>query len=176
LLKYNIGDTVWYAKCRQEQVQIPCPTCFGKKQVELILGNGDSVVLPCDGCGWGFDGPRGFISEYQFLVEAELVVISGIESSICSEGEKNRYHGLHGYIYDEKDLYPTKEEAEQRSVEKKAEYDKEYSEQAEYIKKNVHKKFAWNARYHLTQAKKAREDAEYHDKMAQLCKNRARKE
>ncbi len=53
--KFKVGDTVWVAKCRYEPVQKLCPTCFGKKEVTLILGNGDSVILPCNSdLGYGY--------------------------------------------------------------------------------------------------------------------------
>lgn len=63
IMDAKVGDSVWYAKCGLEQVKRICPTCFGKLEVKLILGNGDGVILPCDGCGHGCDAPTGHIGE-----------------------------------------------------------------------------------------------------------------
>ena len=171
--KFKVGDTVWIAKCGIESVRKICPTCFGKKEVTLILGNGDSVILPCKGCGPGYDPPGGYISEYEYVTEPDSAVISGMTIEI-NHGEENvRYHGLQR-VYDEKDIWATKEEAQIVAEEKKAQLDKDQVTRAEHIKKDVQKSFSWNAHYHMRHAKKDRESAEYHDKMAVLCKARAK--
>jgi len=66
---FKIGDVVYFASAGQRQVDIPCPVCFGKREVTLILGNGDSVELPCDYCGKGYDGPRGYVLEYEYAAK-----------------------------------------------------------------------------------------------------------
>ena len=169
--KFKVGDTVWYAKCGIESVQKICPTCFGKKEVILILGNDEWVVLPCKGCAPGYDSPRGYISEYEYVSGPEIVVISGITIEISHDKENVRYQGKNR-IYDEKDIWATAEEARIVANEKKAQLDEDQITRAECIKKDVQKNFSWNAHYHIRHAKKDRESAEYHDKMAALCKKR----
>jgi len=142
--KYSIGDTVWLAKCRHEQVQVQCPTCFGKLKVTLILGNGDHVVLPCRGCEKGYDGPMGYVIEYDYVVEPELVHISGIEIQVNADGENARYRNG-PYVYDEAYLFSTREEAVVRGEDLKRRLDEEQRKRTDYLKKDVRKNFSWNA-------------------------------
>ena len=171
--KYKVGDTVWYAKCRWESVSKTCPTCYGKTRVTLILGNGDSVILPCHGCAPGFQYSTGKIQEYEYVVEAMPVTITGMRVEIKGEAEKVDYTSSF-YSYPEEDLFPTEQEAAEKAKEKKAQLDEDQSKRAESIKKNVRKSFSWNAHYHLSEAKKNRKQAEYHDKMAVICKARTK--
>jgi len=171
--KFKVGDAVWIAKCGIESVQKICPTCFGKKEVTLILGNGDSVILPCKGCVIGFDPPGGYISECEYVAEPEMMVIWGMDIKINHDGERVCYY-QQNRTYDDKDVYATKEEAQVRANEKKTQLEKEQTTRAEHVKKDIHKSFSWNASYHMRHAKKDRESAEYHDKMAVLCKARTK--
>jgi len=169
--KFKIGDSVWVAKCGLESVRKMCPTCFGKKEVTLILGNDDHVVLPCKGCAPGYDSPRGYISEYEYVTEPEMIVIDGMTIEIDHDKENVRYQTQHR-IYDEKDIWATEGEAHVVANKKKAQLDKDQVTRAKHIKKDIQKSFSWNANYHMRHAKKDRESAEYHDKMAVICKAR----
>ena len=171
--KFKIGDTVWYAQCGIGSVQKTCPTCFGKKEVTLILGNGDLVILPCKGCAPGYDSPRGYISEYEHIAEPEIIVITGMDVRTDLNKETVQYYsGCR--TYDEKDVWATKEEARTVANEKKTKLDEDQVTRAEYVKKDAQKSFSWNAHYHMRHAKKDRESAEYHDKMAVICKARTK--
>ncbi len=167
--KFKVGDAVWIAKCGLESVQKICPTCFGKKEVILILGNDEWIILPCRGCAPGFDSPRGYISEYEYVTEPEMIAISGISIEINYGKEKVEYR-QENRLYHEEDVYATEEEAQIRANEKKTQLEKKQITRAECIKKDVWKSFSWNANYHMRHAKKDRESAEYHDKMAVICK------
>jgi hypothetical protein len=173
--KFKVGDSLWYAKCRQESVSKICPICYGKMEVTLILGNGDQVILPCEGCGHSYSGPTGRISEYEFVVAPEPVTITKVEVELSNTGETATYFSSF-YVYDEKDLFETKAEAATRAQEKKQEYDKEQETRAECLKQNVRKSFSWNARYHMQEAKRNRKSAEYHEAKAVLCKARSKGE
>jgi hypothetical protein len=172
--KYKVGDSVWYAKCRWEPIRTLCPTCFGKKKVTLILGNGDQVTLPCEGCGRGYDPPSGYVHEYDYVVEPESIVICGMNVSIDGNKEKVDYRGGYGYVYYEDDLFLTREEALAKAQEKKAELENEQRTRSEYIKKEKQKSFSWNANYHMREAKRMRQQAEYHDGKAILCKAKSK--
>ena len=169
--RFKVGDTVWFAKCNWESVQKICPICFGKKVVTLILGNEDHVILPCRGCAPGFESPKGYITEYEYVVGPEIVVISGMTVEMNYDKEVVSYRSCHG-LYNDKDLYVTEEEARVRANEKKAQLDIDQTTRAEYIKKDVQKGFSWNAHYHMGHAKKDRESALRHDEQAKLCKER----
>lgn len=170
---FNIGDTVYYAAAGNKRIDIPCPICFGKRQVTLILGNGDSVELPCQYCGNGFDTPRGYIEEYEYIAEASPFLITGISINTTESGEKreyrsgsdNCYHNLH-----EDKCFATIEEALQAAISVKETMENEQKTRTEYIKKDKQKSFAWNAGYHMREAKRNRKDAEYHEEKAILCK------
>jgi len=169
--RLNVGDKIWFAKCAWEPVKRVCPTCYGKLEVKLILGNGDAVVLPCDGCSRGYMPPEGVIHEYEYVVEPMLVTVTGMDIDINGDKESIRYRGG-GYIYDAKDLFLTEKEAGLAALTKKQKLDNDQKTRAENIKHNVHKKFSWNASYHMREAKRKREDAERHDEKAKLCKER----
>jgi hypothetical protein len=173
--KFKVGDQVWWAKCRWESIRIPCPTCFGKLKVKLILGNDDEVILPCHGCAPGYESPRGYIEEYHYLSEPELICISGMDIEIHGDKETVRYNSSQ-CSYDEEDLFSEQTEALDKSKDKKRKLDEEQRTKAEYIKKKVHKDFSWNAHYHMGEAKRLRKTAEYHDKMAVVCKSKSKKE
>ena len=171
----KVGDKAWYAKCNWEPIRQLCPTCFGKKEVTLILGNSGRVVLPCGGCSHGFGIPTGFMSEYDYVVEPELIIITGIDIEIDGENKRVRYHSC-SYSFDAIDIFLTEEEARIKAEEKKKKLDEEQRTRAEHIKKDVHKKFSWNAHYHMREAKRLREDALRHDEKAKLCTAKISKE
>jgi lipoate synthase len=173
--EFNIGDRVWIPRYRQVYTEVQCPVCFGKKLVTVILGNGDEVILPCSNCehGIGTD-PSGTVMEYIVEQRAEPVTITGKEVHEDSDGKKVIYHSSGGYIYYSDKIFETQEEALAESVRLGEADKKDHEEKAEHIKKDKLKSFAWNAGYHLREAKKNRKDAEYHEHMAVLCKARSK--
>lgn len=64
-MPFAIGQTFYLPVNGSTRVQIPCPVCAGSLAVTVILGSGEKVGVPCDACGLGLSGPRGFIHEYQ---------------------------------------------------------------------------------------------------------------
>lgn len=175
MLKFKIGDLVWVARCGMERVKKLCPTCAGKREVTLILGNDDHVILPCKGCVVGFDLPRGYITEYEYIAEPEKIIISRATIYLEHDGETVEYR-CENRVFKEKEVFATEMEAQVEAQKIKAQLEEEQATRAKYIKKEVHKNFSWNASYHIRHAKKDRESAEYHDKMAVACKARSKKE
>lgn len=168
-MKFNIGETVYLATCDYIQMQITCPICYGKRKVILITGNDDQVELPCSYCMRGYDGPFGYVHEYDYVVKGESFTITQIDIEVSCEGEKCRYYSGTHYASDE-ELFATKEEALAAAVAIKAILDEQQRTRTEYIKKDKLKSFAWNAGYHLRAAKEHRKMVEYHDGMAVICK------
>jgi hypothetical protein len=168
---YKIGDTVWVTRVGQQPVTKPCPICFGKLTVTLIFGNGDECILPCSYCALGYDPPKGTVEEYEYIAEAEPRTITGTETSVSEGGEKATYRSGHWSM---EKVYATKEEALEEAVAHKDEYEKDQLTRAEYIKKDKNKSYSWNAGYHLRNAKRMRREIEYHEKMAVICKSRAK--
>jgi hypothetical protein len=176
---YNVGDIVWYAECGSREVSIQCPVCFGKRQVVVILGNDDQVTTPCSYCSHGYEPPNGRDTEYKFISEPKQYWITSIESKITADGELREYHSgtLTCYRRLENDkIFDTEEEALKKCEEVKAELEYEQTTKAEYLKEKAHKSFSWNAGYHLREAKRYKRQIEYHEKMAVLCKARAKEE
>lgn len=169
---YSVGDTVWLSRYAHEAVQKPCPVCFGNKQVTLILGNDDKVLLPCDSCGHGLDEPTGVVTEYEYVAKADHLVITRVESNITLEGEERRYYFAHRYANSE-NIFDSEAEALARCSQIIAQELLEDAK-AHRLKHNRLKSYAWNAGYHLRQARDHRERADYHDQKAVLCKTRAR--
>ena len=172
--QYHVNDTVWLARFNHEQVTKPCPVCFKTRQVTLILGNGDKVILPCNYCERGYIPPSGVITEYEYVAEARQIRITQVDSEETEDGTKYRYHSSPNYYHDDGNLlFDTAEEAQIKSLELKEKYEKEQLTRTENIKKSKHKSFSWNAGYHIGEAKRDRKSAEYHEKMAVICKERA---
>jgi len=168
---FNIGDVVWIARHGRQERHDPCPVCFGKLVVTVILGNGDEVDTPCSYCGAGFDGPRGWVTEYRIEPATATTVIMGRESrEQQGHAPEITYHGLGCYCYSQAIVFATEGEALAESVKLCEKEIKEQEERACFIKKNKIKSFAWNVGYHLREAKRLRDQIGYHERMAVLCK------
>jgi hypothetical protein len=178
---YNVGDKAWLARDERKAVEIPCPVCFGKLRVILTLGNGDEVSLNCNACERGYYGPQGTITEYEYTAGAIQVTIDGVDIEQSPRGEKREYRwGSTGGEYasswhnaHEGELFATKEEALEEC--KKLVSQREADQLREIaVKCKPGRSYSWNAGYHLTCAKKAHKEAEYHEKMAVVCKGRSK--
>jgi hypothetical protein len=174
--KWKVGDKPWLSHAGIQEVKKECPICTGKLTVELILGNGDHVILPCDYCGKGWDGPRGFVIEREFIVGVEQLTISQIDTEATEDGEKIHYHFFGHRYAGEDDLCETKEGAEVKSSEWIAQNAIEESTRAEYLKHNQNKTYSWTAGYHLREAKREEESAARHRERAKLCKAKSKME
>ena len=173
LSKYQVGDQAWHARCDWRAVKKLCPVCYGKLKVTLILGNEDSVTMPCDYCRVGFSTPTGEVEEYEHVIEPKLVTITAVELSISKTGTDVEYRdGC--YVYRDDTLFRDKAGAIAKGEELKVALDKEQEVGAARIKIKKHEKYSWNAGYHLRLAKRDRESAERHEQMAVLCKAKIR--
>ena len=171
--KRKVGDTVWVASCGSKKVQKPCPICFEKKEVTLILGNGDSVILPCEYCGHGFDKPTGTIDEYEYIAEPKQMTVTTVSIKATSEGERIEYQCGHRTL-DAIDVFDSEGEARVTADETARQKKQDDETVAERIKEYKRKSFAWNAGYHLREAERDRRSAEWHEENARLCKLRSR--
>lgn len=171
--QYNVGDKVWVAHCEIQKIEKPCSICFGKRKVTLILGDGSEVILPCEYCGKGFNAPSGVITEYEFIAEAIERIITEVHIRCTTAGGERKYHSGY-YHFEEDEVFDTREEALAKCAEVVKKQEEEQTTCTERIKANQRKNFSWNAGYHLRNAKKDRASAEYHERMAILCKGRAR--
>jgi len=170
----KVGDMAWIGTFENRESTIPCPICAGKLNVTLILGNGDSVILPCDYCGKGYGEPRGVIREYERIPRADVVVIDEVKVTKNSNGTKVEYATTNHSVFAEEELFASREKAIAYAHTLADEQMRKESTRAEYIKKDTNKTYSWNAGYHLCKAKQSHEQAEYHTRMAILCKAKAK--
>lgn len=170
--KYNVGDAVWVARYQRLPLSKVCPVCYEKREVVLILGNGDQVTLPCKYCQSGYDPPTGRVTEYEFTTNPERVTITEVRVSQSTEGETVEYLSSNYILYPNV-VFDTREEALAKGEELAKEQALLESTRVEYLKKDAKKSFSWNAGYHMREAKRHEKDAEYHREKAALCKARA---
>ena len=82
---FTVGDTYYLPHDNPTQITVPCPTCYGARKVTLILGNGEQVEIQCEGCGKGYEGPRGSVTEYRYEAHVSVFTIAGIHSMYNDE-------------------------------------------------------------------------------------------
>ncbi len=163
---FTVGASYWVARHGAEQVRVTCPVCHGQLAITVILGDGERVVVPCESCGIGFRGPRGFIEEYVYEPNAEQVTVTGIDSipRDMSMGDDWRLRTeSHGYTYAGRDLYPTQAEAYAESVRKVAEAREENMRRSCHRRNDATKRTGWTVRYHREQIKKLRDQLAWHE-------------
>jgi hypothetical protein len=177
MARYKVGDAVWVPRVGQRQVSKVCDICYGKLEVTLILGNGDTCVLPCDACRDGFEGPKGTYRTYEYVADAEVAIITSISTLTTEDGDSVGYcFNNNGCSTAEENVFATKEEALSAAGGIAIKNGIEQEKRADYIKEDKKKSYSWNAGYHLRGAKQARSSMEHHEKMAKLCKARSKED
>ena len=173
-MQQNVGDRVWYASHTNTEIEKPCIVCYGEKQVTVILGNRDKVVIDCDFCGHGLDKPTGIMKTYEWVSKAELITITKVEVEIKLTGEERQYFSGNWRL-DIDNMFDTEAKALVRSGELAEAHHVEEETQAYRLKAHKMESYAWNVGYHLRQAKQNRDRAEYHEQKAVSCKARIRR-
>jgi hypothetical protein len=144
---FQIGQTFWLPRSFGEKKTMPCPVCAGNRRFDVILGSGERLSVPCDGCGVGFDGPRGVIEEWDHSPAAVEFTVARVRSmhdgrwSLVSES---------GDMADFDDLCATEAEAMEISARKCAE-NHERNMQTRQRKRKGTQKAGWTVRYHREQ-------------------------
>lgn len=157
---FEIGKTYWCPRLHPEQVKVDCPICAGNLTVMVTLGDGSRVVVPCDACGKGFEGPRGYITEYTYEPQAIQFTVKSVQSM----------HGDNWYLESEygeqrswSECFETEEAALEESRKRLAALIEENHRRACYRKKAL-SKTAWSIRYHREQIKRLEQQLEWHRK------------
>ena len=175
--RFKVGDTVWVPYAGPVKVTRPCRVCAGTKRVTIILGSGEQVGLDCGMCSHGYESPRGIEEDYEFGATASSYPVTGIEVVVDEDGEHVRYRSGSGGCYsilDHEKCYATRDEALANGAEQVAAAAVESEERLAYKEKDTNKSYAWNAGYHLREAKRCREQADRHEKKAVLLKAKAK--
>jgi hypothetical protein len=167
---YRVGDRVWMHHAETREVKLTCPVCAGNRIVTLILGSGESVELPCDYCGKGFEGPRGVVTEWEYSRGAEQLTIHEVRSIMTEKGEEVEYRLTDNRVGRDGEMFASRREAEVDCERVCTEIALAERTRAEYIKKDQARSYSWNAGYHMREAKRSEKQAEYHRSKFALCK------
>jgi hypothetical protein len=112
--KYSIGEKVWLATTKMTRKFLPCPDCFGKLCLRVILGDDSEVTIPCCTCAEGYYPPTGTTKAYEFEPEVLLDTVRGIE---VQHDNKVEYSFANSCRVGEEGLFSLREEAEVRAIE-----------------------------------------------------------
>lgn len=155
---FEFGQVVYVVEgSAHGAVEVPCPICFGKLSVTLILGNGEEQQIECEACGKGCSGPTGLVTSWRPWSKVHAAVVTGLNH----DGSMWRVSvsGHHSSQY----IFADEETAEAFRVT----YLEQLSEQARRMdEQNMmrHKKqHAWSARYHREHIARLRQEMEYHE-------------
>lgn len=170
----KVGDTVWFAQCGTREVIRPCPVCFGKLAVTVILGNDEHIATPCDYCGKGYGGPTGVEREYEWIAKPTQITITGVTTEDRGNGPECSYRFHEGYCADQGELFDTKEEAEARCAVKAAEHAEDERKRREWRKESAHKSFSWHVGYHRKEVREAKRRLAWHEARVIACTARAK--
>lgn len=126
-IPFAIGVPIWHARLESHETSDPCPECLGTLAVIVVTAGGTEHLVPCAGCGpWG---PTGRITRQTFTVSPRRFVpgrvsIRGDEITYSESGpDATCYSSV--YV---RDLFASREEAEARCAEIKAEREREAEE------------------------------------------------
>ena len=164
--RFNLGDTVWVAEASSyAAITVPCPICFGKRRVILILGDGSMCDIECDVCEKY--GPKGTVAEHGVTSSVRSATVTDVRI------ENGRVRCAVEHSSNDEDFFPTREEAEARRIVLYAAAEAQAAKNQEQILLTHKKKHSWTAHHHLEQAKKARKTAEYHESKAKMIRAEA---
>lgn len=147
----------------------------------MILGNDEQVEVPCGACQLGYEGSKGYITEYEWIAKPVLTNIFAIKKEETLGNYKVEYY----LNYDGQRLYTTnkdnniflrEKEAEFRCFEHIKNHELEQKQKLEWSKEKTNKSYAWHIRYHQREAKECERRLEYHKQQAINCKLRVKTE
>ncbi len=157
-LPFAIGQTFWAPRTSSEKVVLPCPACKGERVVTVIYGGDEHVVIECEACGKGFNGPQGFIEEWQFTPAASKFVVAGLESM---HQDNWRLLSTDGATMDLKDLCATEAEALAVSVQKCADQ-REHDMRSRQHARTKARDGSWSIAYHRNHIADCQRQIDWH--------------
>lgn len=172
--EYNIGDIVWWATGGIREVTHSCPVCYGNRYVTVVLGNDEQVQTPCDYCGKGYEGAKGYVIEREWTAEVKQIVLDGKEVTENADGRKVEYRYGHHILHDGI-IWDTHEEAQQARLKIAEQHHLDEMERLQRGKENNVKSYSWHVGYHQRQLKEAERQAEYHKTKITFMKEKAKK-
>ena len=161
----NIGDTIyWVESHTRYDKAIPCPMCFGKRFVTIILGDDSRTESICGMCSHGLEVATGQAKTW----EAEAIIKSGKITGISTrDGIKyeighQTVEARECFSY-ESDAHPVRE---RKLKEAQAQRDEWFRDNFIQCKKNQ----LWSAGYHRDQVKYHERQIEWHKMRLGMCK------
>ena len=170
--EYNVGDKVWWAKYQKQQVKKTCPICDGKMRVVVILGNGDHIETDCTYCERGFQ-KYGWVNEYEYVSAVEQVEITGKEVHEYN-GERSVEYRYGSYCLSLDNAFTTKQEAEEKLIEKIKQAQEEDLKRMEYGKDNNPRRYSWHVGYYQKKKRDALKEIDWCDKKIAYFKGKAK--
>lgn len=167
----NIGDKVWWAVCKSEQVKNECIVCFGKREITILLGNGEQVKTECEYCKNGFENARGFTMDYKRTSDIKEIIITGKEVVENEKGRKIEYRYQNYCLYFNDNIFIVKEDAENRLVEMIKEYEQEEVKRIIERKKSITNHLSWSIGYYKKELKNAQNKVDYYLRKITELKN-----
>lgn len=165
-MEFEIGDYVWLAKTEWKEDKLPCPHCFGKKFLTVILGNDERVTIDCECCRQGYLGSQGTLAVGQYRADVSFERITRKEQRA---GEDVNY-SVGGYSIKQNDIFILKEDAQARASEMAS--DNRADEMRRfYAKENSARTWAWNATYHRNNVKRLKQELAYHESKLDVAKS-----
>lgn len=163
----NIGDTVyWVESYTNYDKSIPCPMCFGKRFVTIILGDDTRAESECGMCSHGLDRATGTAKTWEPTANIRSGVITGISTR---EGTKYEvgYKTIPSHECFDSELLatPVRDEKFKEAVETASEWFKDH-----FV--TCKKKQIWSAGYHRSCIEAAKRTVSWHEARLNLIKEK----
>lgn len=155
----QIGDTIYIPTAwAYGDKRVPCPVCFGKMAVVVILGNGEHQTVECDVCSRGFERATGWVNEPCAGSRVDEATVDGLTMDYGTL----KATANHSKVTMGLDAFWTKEEAEavRETLFTQAQIDAENNKHRRFGYET--KKLTWKVYYHRAELKKAQRAVEYH--------------
>jgi hypothetical protein len=175
----KVGDKIYVATTRKESVEMPCPVCYGNKEVELILGNGEHVWVDCKYCKHGLKGPTGRVIGSHIDTGYVLTeIVSRIDQTSTPDDIEIKYGAGGGgawKMYPAERCFESFEEA-QEYADKMAEVERARAKDREERPPKVknHKSYTWHVGYEKTLIRDAKRTIELAEKAMRYYSSKAR--
>ena len=167
----SIGDTVyWVESYTHYGKTIPCPMCFGKRFVTIILGDESRTEIICGMCSHGLDVATGQAKTW----DAEAVIHSGVITGISTrDGYKYEVGhftiSAHDCLDSEEEAKPVREIRLKQAQEQRDSWKKDNFIQCK-------KSQIWSAGYHRSCIERAEQNIEWHKSRLNIIKKRKKKD
>lgn len=163
---FIIGQAVWLAQFESTEKHVTCADCGGTKHLRVILFDGTSHTIECEGCTRGWRGPVGYNTVHHREAVAVPARITGVEL----DGDGITYKTDRQWYVAEANVFATEAEALARAAEK-AERPPRHSRGGEAM--TVDEKSAELAKHFLSDVEGARAEdvTELAEAIQRLCED-----